>query len=57
MKAAISNGKKWALISKKLQIPRSENSVKNRFNCLLRKERSQKTEYSNDYSRDEPEPE
>ncbi|CAD8092401.1 unnamed protein product [Paramecium sonneborni] len=38
----ISNGKKWALISKKLKIPRSENSVKNRYNCLLRKERSQK---------------
>ncbi|CAD8087499.1 unnamed protein product [Paramecium primaurelia] len=42
LQLSIQNGKKWALISKKLKIPRSENSVKNRFNCLLRKERSQK---------------
>lgn len=45
MKLAVQNGKKWALISKKLTIPRSENSVKNRFNCLLRKERNQKLRY------------
>ncbi|CAD8189387.1 unnamed protein product [Paramecium octaurelia] len=36
-------GKKWALISKKLKVARSENNVKNRFNCLLRKEKSNKS--------------
>ncbi|CAD8082775.1 unnamed protein product [Paramecium sonneborni] len=35
-------GKKWALISKKLKIARSENNVKNRFNCLIRKENTHK---------------
>ncbi|CAD8181966.1 unnamed protein product [Paramecium pentaurelia] len=42
MKLAIQNGKKWALISKKLKLQRSENNVKNRFNCLMRKEKSGK---------------
>ncbi|CAD8170919.1 unnamed protein product [Paramecium pentaurelia] len=36
-------GKKWALISKKLKVARSENNVKNRFNCLLRKEKCHKS--------------
>ncbi|CAD8076759.1 unnamed protein product [Paramecium primaurelia] len=36
-------GKKWALISKKLKIARSENNVKNRFNCLIKKERNNKS--------------
>ncbi|CAD8085201.1 unnamed protein product [Paramecium sonneborni] len=36
-------GKKWALISKKLKITRSENNVKNRFNCLIRKEKNHKS--------------
>ncbi|CAD8171291.1 unnamed protein product [Paramecium octaurelia] len=42
MRLAIQNGKKWALISKKLKLQRSENNVKNRFNCLMRKEKSGK---------------
>ncbi|CAD8175849.1 unnamed protein product [Paramecium pentaurelia] len=42
MRLAIQNGKKWALISKKLKQQRSENNVKNRFNCLMRKEKSGK---------------
>ncbi|CAD8113969.1 unnamed protein product [Paramecium sonneborni] len=29
--------RKWAFISKNLKIKRSENAVKNRFNCLLKK--------------------
>ncbi|KAM3146932.1 hypothetical protein pb186bvf_001086 [Paramecium bursaria] len=54
MKQALQNGKKWALISKKLNVPRSENSVKNRFNCLLRKEKNSKQKQLNfDYLRKE----
>ncbi|CAD8082555.1 unnamed protein product [Paramecium primaurelia] len=44
MKLAILNGKKWAQISKQLKLQRSENNVKNRFNCLMRKERNNKAQ-------------
>ncbi|CAD8095060.1 unnamed protein product [Paramecium sonneborni] len=44
MKLAILNGKKWAQISKQLKLQRSENNVKNRFNCLIRKEKNNKVQ-------------
>ncbi|CAD8177741.1 unnamed protein product [Paramecium octaurelia] len=44
MKLAILNGKKWAQISKQLKLQRSENNVKNRFNCLMRKEKNNKVQ-------------
>ncbi|CAK78545.1 unnamed protein product (macronuclear) [Paramecium tetraurelia] len=51
MKLAILNGKKWAQISKSLKLQRSENNVKNRFNCLMRKERNNKVKpFSNQES-------
>lgn len=31
------HSKKWAFISKNLRTKRSENAVKNRYNCLLKK--------------------
>lgn len=43
MSLAKKLGKKWALISKKLKIARSENNVKNRFNCLIKKEKNNKS--------------
>ncbi|CAD8172656.1 unnamed protein product [Paramecium pentaurelia] len=46
MKLAILNGKKWAQISKQLKLQRSENNVKNRFNCLMRKEKNNKVQTS-----------
>ncbi|CAD8161912.1 unnamed protein product [Paramecium octaurelia] len=51
LKLAILNGKKWAQISKSLKLQRSENNVKNRFNCLMRKERNNKVQtFSNQES-------
>ncbi|CAD8100017.1 unnamed protein product [Paramecium sonneborni] len=55
MKLAILNGKKWAQISKQLKLQRSENNVKNRFNCLIRKEKNTKVQtLSNQESYCEP---
>ncbi|CAD8171132.1 unnamed protein product [Paramecium octaurelia] len=48
MSQAKKLGKKWALISKRLKVARSENNVKNRFNCLIRKERNNKKKKDKD---------